>query len=36
MDEKLWLCIWINDIYLWYDEVDDNDFVNFLVLGYFD
>ena len=36
MDEKLWLRSWINDTYLWYDEVDDNDPENFSVLAYFD
>ena len=34
--EKLWLRSWIDDTYLWYNEVDDKDPAPFSVLEYFD
>lgn len=36
IDEMLWLRSWTNDTYLWFDEVDDNDPVDFSVADYFD
>jgi C-terminal processing protease CtpA/Prc len=37
MDEKMWLRSWTNDLYLWYEEVQDVDPTTFgTVLDYFD
>ena len=36
MDEKMWLRSWTNDLYLWFDEVADDDPTPFLVADYFD
>lgn len=35
LEEKFWLCFWMNNMYFWYDEVDDNLFENFIVEVYF-
>ncbi|MFI2811273.1 MULTISPECIES: S41 family peptidase [Microbulbifer] len=36
LDEKNWLRSWSNDLYLWYDEIEDRDPADFGVLEYFD
>lgn len=34
--EKMWLCLWSDEIYFWYDEIEDNDLDNFnFVVVYF-
>lgn len=35
LNEKLWLRSWTNNTYLWYDEVDDNDPIDFSISDYF-
>ncbi|WP_237055276.1 S41 family peptidase [Microbulbifer sediminum] len=36
LDEKNWLRSWSNDLYLWYDEIEDRDPADFGVQEYFD
>ncbi|WP_345548850.1 S41 family peptidase [Microbulbifer aestuariivivens] len=36
LDEKNWLRSWTNELYLWYDEVEDRDPADYGVLEYFD
>ncbi|WP_237066535.1 S41 family peptidase [Microbulbifer guangxiensis] len=36
LDEKNWLRSWTNELYLWYDEVEDRDPAGYGVLEYFD
>lgn len=36
LDEKNWLRSWTNELYLWYDEVEDRDPAEYEVLEYFD
>jgi carboxyl-terminal processing protease len=36
MDEKMWLRSWTNDLYLWFNEVPDQDPTPFTVANYFE
>ncbi|MEW5250012.1 S41 family peptidase [Microbulbifer sp. 2201CG32-9] len=36
LDEKNWLRSWSNELYLWYDEIQDRDPENYELLEYFD